>query len=128
MPRPIDRQNRRGDPVKADLYNEIRWQMRRQRVHVAGAQQVQGAGGTAIHVPAGTADLTPIRTTSAISGRSGATPGTGTAMLLGFDGTDLVDKVEVTLYNVSLAAGGSGLYGLAGTAGGEWFLVGLECD
>lgn len=69
-----------------------------------------------------------IRTTSAISGRSGSTLGSGTAMVLKRDGTTLVDSdTSVTIYNVASSAASSGKYGEAHLVNGVYVLGPLEC-
>lgn len=71
--------------------------------------------------------LALIKTTSAVTGRSGTTPGTGTADILTWDGTAIGTAGTITLRNLAAGAWSTGKHGFAVKFSGAWWLVSLEC-
>jgi hypothetical protein len=72
--------------------------------------------------------LARIKTTSAITARSGTTAGSGSATLVAHSGTTLSTGASVTIYSISGKAGGTGLYGWANREpDGTYWLIDLEC-
>jgi hypothetical protein len=87
------------------------------------------AGGPLLRWAGQVLSIWLIKTTSAITARDGTTPGSGTAKLHLFDGTDLIDlDDERTVYNF---AGGTEIltdkYGIAMQIGGSLFILAIEC-
>lgn len=125
---------REGDPYPgADYFNTLRKVIHRAlRIGVedgSGLTVSQGTDGTVIG--GGGSGLggggIPIRTTSAITARSGATPGTGTGVLVRWNGTALADGAAITLRNITGGSLASGKYGFATLQAGTWFVTSLEC-
>lgn len=76
-------------------------------------------------------DLALALTTSAITARSGAAPGTGSAKLQKFDGSALadLDGTTITVRNFSSATAGiaTGKYCTLVNQWGAWWVVSVEC-
>lgn len=68
-----------------------------------------------------------IQTSTAVTGRVGTVPGTGTGNLIGFDGTDLTTGAAITLRTIAAAGHASGKFGVAVRLAGIWWIVSLEC-
>lgn len=84
-------------------------------------------GGWLLRLAGNIVGIRIIKTASAISGRSGTVPGTGSAYVVAFDGTNLVDGDEFDILNVASGGGAAGKYGLVARVGGYWWMIALEC-
>lgn len=117
-----------GDVLTAEWCNSVARAIQAYGVQVAWPLKFSpsGRGGT-FSVDIDSAAVL-IKTTSAITARSGTTVGTGSAQLVTLSGSTLVTGATITLKNVSGTAGATGKYGWARQlANGTYVLVSLEC-
>jgi hypothetical protein len=88
-----------------------------------------GVGGGGVSSSGeGAGGLVRFQTTSALAGRSGTTAGTGTGVLVDFDGTNYANTDAIGLRNISATAFDSGKYGWAQRYDeGVYEVVSCEC-
>ena len=128
MGKPLDEVNRPGDRIQARHFNELRREIKRHRVlHGPGTARLQTPAGLLVSPESSGGTVVRIRTTSAISGRVSATPGTGTAVLINWTGSALVDGSAIDLLNLAAGGWSTGKYGFASLIGGTYWITALEC-
>jgi hypothetical protein len=93
---------------------------------VSGPVISGGGGGAAVIAVNG---LTRVISTSAITGRSGSTPGTGTGAIVTYNGTAYSTGAGVTLKTVSSGGHATGKYGWAvfDAKDENYHIVSMDC-
>lgn len=123
----LDRENKRGDPVRSETFNEFRRALRRERLQIAGVPSFQTAGGLITMAGVDKTKIVMFKTNATLYARSSTSPGSGTGKMVTFDGTDMVEGGDIDLKNLSGTSGGSGKYGFAVYLGGHYWVISLEC-
>lgn len=121
-----------GDPLEASWGNNLIGYVRELGMTVTGPLRVVRSGRrTTLTLDTGDLSLfgfAVIKTSSSVTGRTGATPGSGSAKVQKWNGTSLSDGAG-TITVRTIAAGGhaTGKYGFAAKLFGLWWILSLEC-
>lgn len=92
----------------------------------SGLERRETSAGITLRVRAGSFGAAVVKSTGAISARSGSTPGSGDAAIEAWTGSTLADAQAITVRNVTAASVASGKYGLALYIAGTWWGI-FEC-
>lgn len=91
----------------------------------SGPVVMGGVGGGGVIA----SEITRVRSTSAVTGRSGSTPGSGTGVLIAYDGVSYSDGSAVTLKTSSSSGHATGKHGWAvfDASDEAYHVVSMDC-